>query len=1796
KITKSTSNEGYVKYIKITPKATSAYTITAQSNNNSYGTVSLSGSVITATPNTGYRVSTSTPYTVTSGTATVTDNGDNTFTVSPSSNCTVQINFEARPTYTVTWHTYNNDNYTTGSPAPTTSVYVGDGVVNLPTNPSPDAGWECADTFMGWSESNLGSTDNQSAPTDLFTTASGAPAITKNTHFYAVFAKASSGGPVTWTQTTSVAVDDEVVIAQIDDGTKEMIGFNKDITTANNYGTYATFSTNPTGTLVWTVEAGNGSGQFSFKNGNYYLNLASDNNYLNGSSTKDNNSSWTVSTSSSRAVVTNVAQTARKIMWNANSGSNRFASYNKNHGENNNQYYYLIVFYKKSGGITYSNYVTTCNPNQVTVHYDANGGSTVCADATYDKTTHPSHTVCSTNPTHPESHHVFVKWNTALDGSGTDYRANNVIADVQSSITLYAQWGIECSKLATPNNISAVVTTHSLNLTWDVVPNATQYRIIIRDEDAGTTFKNETRTGTSYSTSTLEDAHNYSYQIIARGDGSYYCDSDPAGPTDFATLTATKYTVTFTPGSGTCATTSLVTDQIKSMPVATSKCDGWTFIGWSATKASEDPENPTTSRPTLITASSSTPYEPTSNVTLYAVYEGSGSAGGNYTLVESDLGSDWSGKYCIGYDDTHFMDGALAGGTSGIGASGASIDPSTNLSGSTIAQAWGDAHCLTLQKNGDIYTLQTLTGDYIYRSSNSNGMESTTNLATATSNGLSVEWNSDADALLVESSAGPRLQYNTTGYFRFYKSAGQKDIKYYKQIGGGKSYVHDAKCVSCEDATASFERATLTLTLDGTSAAILAAPNTYTSTNGSAVSYTSSNTSVATVNSSTGALTLVGAGETIIKATQARYDAGGGSYVCPVSAQYVLTVKAPSVDIVGIASDGNGIVIEHDLDGAVIHIDELVPVTEGETATELFFSKYFEAKQNVKMVAIFNGTDHAISLEDIRIRILGDYPQSFMVRDVFEELPTELAANTEAVLLAWQTGNGNDEAIIACADDNAKWGEWYKFPYTWDANNGSTLAFGGRAAIILERVDEINGTSEMLDLIGAINNDGTINTSGLSEPSWGDASGWTGTGLEINSDVTEIELSTNRCLLLRDKHVTSGKHAVEANTGSGNFVTLGKHLVNGNYVYEWHGLHVDKSDNNNTDITNSCNGFTQIAEYNYRNYYINPVNKDAEYTSVSNGDGTQTINFDKGTNLSEYSCKILNIQVKKNGEVRMEEPYKVPIIVSGSKSTDDAIFNKFSSDQCADCDVVVLGEGSLSKLNGTNDNDRPTVRNLDVYAGATLTVPADKTYSVNSLRLRGTNQTLPEVKLAATATLTNRSNQVYFDRRLDENHWYWMTLPYDVNTANITLVDGTPAILNSDYFIMYYDGAKRATNQTGGNWVEITSDRTLRTGEGFVIGVTPRHNHDFVELRFPMAGVIEAEFENKTAPVDGNSVKTGIRPNHVGWNLIGDPFMAGFKKGQLSDVSNLKTGTYSKEMENGKWTGYWTLNDDSSPYVTVRKDIDGSDYEQKLVSAVDLSPFDCFFIQIGNSGATDMSFPTAQRNLSPSYVRNVDEDAPFRTGVKLTGAGGSDETGLLIGKKYTSAYEFGADLSKEFGSVYSLKTYTLEGDICLAFNALNVTDETIIPLGYRAPQEGNYTFSLDDSYSIEPLEAIYLIDYATEREVNLLREDYSFATERTQNNTRFALRVIAKQKEVATGINNLNNGLYTLTAIDYTLVLDGLFSPSDIYVYDIEGRLITSAQVDGMQSIWRTTVPAIGVYFVRVNCANGQQTLRTIVK
>ena len=121
----------------------STYSITVQTNNSAWGNATLSGKTVNAAPATGYRVA---GYTLVSGNATVTRNG-NAFTVEPSSDCTIRINFEERTEASVRF-------FENGVETSAQSVYIDDSY----TLPEPGTEVPEGYHFQGWVTSELAET------------------------------------------------------------------------------------------------------------------------------------------------------------------------------------------------------------------------------------------------------------------------------------------------------------------------------------------------------------------------------------------------------------------------------------------------------------------------------------------------------------------------------------------------------------------------------------------------------------------------------------------------------------------------------------------------------------------------------------------------------------------------------------------------------------------------------------------------------------------------------------------------------------------------------------------------------------------------------------------------------------------------------------------------------------------------------------------------------------------------------------------------------------------------------------------------------------------------------------------------------------------------------------------------------------------------------------------------------------------------------------------------------------------------------------------------------------------------------------------------------------------------------------------------------------------------------------------------------------------------------------------------------------------------------------------------------
>ena len=248
---------------------TSSYNITTVANNDSYGEVGLSGTIITAVPADGYRVKSGAEgYTVTAGTASVTNNGNNTFTVVPSTDCTIQINFEVIPIHTATF-SINGE---------TSSQDFGEGAdITFPDDPDDINGKK----FVGWITETV---DGTTTDEPEFVTSATMP--TSDITYYAVFATPVEGDPVetlsqtltydTWTYSGTTSNKSSYRLfgngAYVESASFDLSKLSKVKIFGGTYGGSTTYNTVTIGdgTNVWKNVEMTGTGnakEHSFTNG-----------------------------------------------------------------------------------------------------------------------------------------------------------------------------------------------------------------------------------------------------------------------------------------------------------------------------------------------------------------------------------------------------------------------------------------------------------------------------------------------------------------------------------------------------------------------------------------------------------------------------------------------------------------------------------------------------------------------------------------------------------------------------------------------------------------------------------------------------------------------------------------------------------------------------------------------------------------------------------------------------------------------------------------------------------------------------------------------------------------------------------------------------------------------------------------------------------------------------------------------------------------------------------------------------------------------------------------------------------------------------------------------------------------------------------------------------------------------------------------------------------------------------------------------------------------------------------------
>ncbi|MBQ3673637.1 MAG: endonuclease [Paludibacteraceae bacterium] len=449
--------------------------------------------------------------------------------------------------YTLTWKV----NGTTSS----TTTSSGSSVGSVPSAPSAPSA--CSDkVFVGWSTTNIGSTATNTAPSVLFTDASGAPSISANTTFYAVFATSSSGGESSSTITFTPGADTGATSVTKSGVTCTMSTMNNASyyqIYANTSGTFSCSSGNIT-QIQFTCTA---SGTTKYGPGNASADVGS---YSYSGST----GTWTGSASS-----VSISSTAQVRM--------------------------TTLSVTISGGATYSAYVTQCSGSS-----SCSSAPTLGAASTSNVTTTGATIACSSGI-------------TSLGSSGCSVTAYGFVYGTTSNPTLTSGTAVQVgtSYTSTSTAFSTTLTGLSASTTYYVRPYATN--------GYGTGYGSQasftTKTPTSYTVTWKVNGSTYTTgsptTSVVEGNKVTTLPATPSAPSACSSYTFVGWSTT---NCGSTGTTTKPTDLFTTAANSPAITSNTTFYAvYSATSGSGSSSSTVTE--TFESQTASTTYNSTQTYT-----------------------------------------------------------------------------------------------------------------------------------------------------------------------------------------------------------------------------------------------------------------------------------------------------------------------------------------------------------------------------------------------------------------------------------------------------------------------------------------------------------------------------------------------------------------------------------------------------------------------------------------------------------------------------------------------------------------------------------------------------------------------------------------------------------------------------------------------------------------------------------------------------------------------------------------------------------------------------------------------------------------------------------------------------------------------------------------------------------------------------------------------------------------------------------------------------------------------------
>ena len=508
-------------------------------------------------------------------------------------------------------------------------------------------------------------------------------------------------------------------------------------------------------------------------------------------------------------------------------------------------------------------------------------------------------------------------------------------------------------------------------------------------------------------------------------------------------------------------------------------------------------------------------------------------------------------------------------------------------------------------------------------------------------------------------------------------------------------------------------------------------------------------------------------------------------------------------------------------------------------------------------------------------------------------------------------------------------------------------------------------------------------------------------------------------------------------------------------------------------------------------------------------------------------------------------------------------------------DAVIVGDLNI----GTDVTDL-VVNNLVVYSTGNINISANQTLTVNGLITNNSSNgangfivsndaNLIQISNAANAgeiTVIRESNPMI---RLDYTLWSSPVAGQNLFGFSPETVNGVTNYLGSEGRIYVYDGSNGYVNPT-----PFTETSVMNNGTGYLFRAPNNWSATTAE---PYIGTFTG------VPNNGNINAT----THVGnFTSIGNPYPSNITVNALYAAN---TGINTLYLWNNNYSS-------GNNYATCTNGVGCA-----AATGGGNTPNGVITVGQGFIVHTDdasVAFNNSMRVNSNGIFFKVDELESHRFWLNLNGEEEEKFNQILIG--YVSEATNGVDnqidgkmFNYEGSALYSLVD---EEKLVIQGRALPFEATDVVPLGFKAAENGKFTISLADFDGLfaEGSVTVYLKDNELNVTHNLMESDYVF--ESVQGTFKERFEVVYETDETM-GASDFNDNLVQIYQQDNQIVVSSKTEKIlSVELFDMQGRNIHSNQKVNA-NIYQIQSASFGtqVLVVRVQTQNGEILTKKVI-